>query len=212
MSKIYIVRHGETEWNKENRSQGCSNDIPLSKTGKAQADLVAKRLADERIDMFFSSTLKRAFETANIIAENHGKNVEKCSDFMEFRMGCWEGLTYKDIVNKYPEVFNVWSTSPHLAQIPDAETLVELRERSVNKLMEIIRNNEDKNILVVSHGITTKVIICALMGIDISNLHKIRQDNTAINIFEYKDGSFQTLLLNDTCHLKDFNMAEHTIL
>lgn len=207
MSKIYIVRHGETEWNKENRSQGCGNDIPLSNIGKAQASLVAQRLKEEKIDLFFSSTLKRASETANIIAKKHGKTVEECSDLMEFRMGCWEGLTYNDIVNKYPEVFSLWKESPHLVKIPDAETLIELKERSLKKFMEIIRNNEDKNILVVSHGITAKVIICSLMGIDLSNLHKIRQDNTAINMFEYKDGNFQTLLLNDTCHLRNLSMA-----
>lgn len=212
MSKLYIVRHGETEWNKENRSQGSGNDIPLSDIGRAQAYLAAKRLMNESIDLFYSSTLKRASKTAEIIAEKHGKTVEKCSEFMEFKMGCWEGLTFNDIIAKYPDVYTVWRESPHLAKIPDGETLVELKERSVKKLLEIVRNNEDKNILLVSHGITTKVIICALMGIDISNLHKIRQDNTAVNIFEYRDGSFQTQLLNDTCHLRDFCGLKHSIL
>lgn len=202
MSKIFLIRHGETEWNREGRSQGCSNDVPLSQEGKGQAYALAKRMKDENIDKFFSSSLIRANETARIIAREHNKNVVSFEELREINLGCWEGLTYKEIKENYPEVFNIWREKPHLARIPNAETLLELRERSMGKLMEIINENSDKNILVVSHGITIKSMITAIMGIDISNMHKIRQDNTALNIFEYKNNSFNTLLLNDTCHLK----------
>jgi broad specificity phosphatase PhoE len=203
MSKLYILRHGETEWNREQRAQGCSNDIPLSDVGIKQAEAAAKKLKDEKIDLIFTSPLKRAFQTAQIIAKYHNIEVERLKEFMEINFGCWEGLSYKEMSEKYPEVVAVWRSTPHLAQIPNAETLVELRERSMGKLNEIIKVHDDKNILIVSHGITCKVMIASLMGIDLGNLHKIRQDNTAINIFEYRNNSFYTLLLNDTCHLKE---------
>lgn len=201
MSKIYLIRHGETEWNREGRSQGCSNDIPLSEVGLRQADAIGKRLINESIDLFFSSSLTRAFQTAKAIAKYHKKEVTMQKEFMEISFGDWEGLKIDEIKEKYIDIYKIWRDTPHIAKVPGAESLLEIRERSFHKLMEIVNSNKDKNILVVSHGITIKVLIASLMGIDLANLHKIRQDNTALNIFEYRDNSFYTHLINDTCHL-----------
>lgn len=200
MGKIYLIRHGETKWNREQRSQGY-NDIELSDVGRLQAHALVKRLKNEDIDMVFSSSLKRAYETASLIAKDKGINVVKYKEFMEVGMGKWEGLTWNEIKERYPDVSSLWRQSPHLAKIPDAESLIKVRERSMGKLMEIINENTDKNILIASHGITIKTMICAIMGIDISNIHKIKQDNTAVNIFKYDKNGFEILLLNDAHHL-----------
>lgn len=202
MSRVYLIRHGETEWNREQRSQGC-NDIELSDVGRLQAQALANRLKNDNIDMFFSSSLKRAYETASLIAEDKGRDVLKHKEFIEVGMGKWEGLTWSEIKERYPDVSSIWRQSPHLARIPDAESLIKVRERSMGKLMEILNENPDKNILVVSHGITIKTMICTIMGIDISNIHKIRQENTAVNIFKFGKRGFETLLLNDAHHLED---------
>lgn len=202
MGRVYLVRHGETEWNREQRSQGY-NDIELSDIGRLQAHALANRLKNDNIDMFFSSSLKRAYETASLIAKDKDTDVVKHKEFMEVCMGKWEGLTWSEIKEKYPDVSSIWRQSPHLAKIPNAESLIKVRERSMGKLMEILNENPDKNILVVSHGITIKTMICAIMGIDISNIHKIRQDNTAVNIFKFSKSGFETLLLNDAHHLGD---------
>lgn len=202
MSKIYLIRHGETEWNREGRSQGCSNDIPLSEVGLMQADAIGNRLKNENIDLFFSSSLTRAFQTTKAIAGHHNREVIKLKEFMEISFGEWEGLKIDEIKEKYIDVYKVWRDTPHIAKVPGAESLLQIRERSMPKLMEIINSNKGKNILVVSHGITIKVLIASMMGIDLANLHKIRQDNTALNIFEYKENNFYTHLINDTCHLR----------
>lgn len=201
MSRIYLIRHGETEWNREGRSQGCSNDIPLSEVGLAQAEAIGKRLKNESIDMFFSSSLTRAYQTAKAIAVYHNKEVKKEREFMEISFGEWEGLKIDDIKEKYVDIYKVWRDTPNIAKVPGAESILEIRERSMGKLMEILNENRDKNILIVSHGITIKVLIASIMGIDLGNLHKIRQDNTALNIFEYNNRGFYTYLINDTCHL-----------
>lgn len=201
MSKIYLIRHGETEWNREQRTQGRSNDIELAEEGIVQAERLSERLRNEKIDLFFSSGLKRAHKTASIIADLHNSPVEILNEFGEINFGCFEGLRFSEIKEKYGEVLSVWRESPHLAKIPYGETIIELKERALNKLFEIIKDNEDKNILIVSHGITIKVLVAALMGIDLGNIHKIRQDNTGLNIFEYKNGEFYLNLLNDTSHL-----------
>jgi phosphoserine phosphatase len=203
MSRIYLLRHGETEWNREQRAQGCSNDIPLSDVGINQAEAIANRLCEEKIDKIFSSPLKRAYQTAEIISKHHSMAVKTYHELREINFGCWEGLNFKEIGERYPEVIKIWRATPHLAKIPDSESLLELKERSMGKLMEMLKIHSEDNILIVSHGITCKVIIAALMGIDLGNLHKIRQDNTGLNIFEYKNDNFYTLLLNDTCHLKE---------
>lgn len=203
MSKIYLVRHGETEWNREGRSQGCGNDIPLSELGLMQAKAIGNRLKNEKIDLFFSSSLKRAFQTANEIARYHNKEVIMYREFMEISFGEWEGMRFNEIKEKYLDIYKIWRDTPHIAKVPGAESLLEIKERSMPKLMEILNSNEDKNILIVSHGITIKVLIASIMGIDLANLHKIRQDNTALNIFEYNNNSFCTHLLNDTCHLNN---------
>jgi phosphoserine phosphatase len=205
MSKIYLLRHGETEWNRDQRAQGCSNDIPLSETGLKQAEAVANRLKNEKIDLFFSSPLKRAFQTAKKIAELHNSDVAIHREFLEINFGLWEGLNFQEIGEQYPEIIKIWRATPHLAEIPNAENLISLKERSMRKLNELLKEHEGKNIAIISHGITCKVIISALMGIELGNLHKIRQDNTALNIFEYRNNNFYTLQLNDTCHLKEIN-------
>ncbi|EYE88394.1 hypothetical protein Q428_08320 [Fervidicella metallireducens AeB] len=201
MSKIYLVRHGETEWNKAQRTQGCSNNIPLSEEGIKQAKALGERLKNKEIDLFFSSELGRAYETANIIASYHNKKVEIVEAFKEINFGVWEGLQYKEIMEKYKEVYSIWHYEPHLAKIPGGEDILSLKERSMTKLIEILNNNKEKNILIVSHGITIKVMICAMLGIDLANMHKIRQDNTSLNLFEYNDRGFSVIHLNDTCHI-----------
>lgn len=206
MSKIYIVRHGETEWNKIQRAQGCSNDIPLSYEGRVQAMAIAKRLKDENIDLFYSSDLKRAYETASIIAKEHNKEVEKCKEFREISLGDWEGLNFNMIQEKYNDIYNVWRKTPHLAMIPNAEKISDIISRAIGKLEKILKENKEKNILIVSHGITIKVMLSVLMGMEVTNIHKIRQDNTSLNILEYDGESYDILLINDTCHLKEIGI------
>jgi phosphoserine phosphatase len=204
MSRIYLVRHGETEWNREQRSQGCSNDIPLSEAGLLQAEAVAKRIMDEKIDMVFSSTLNRAYQTAEKIATYHKLKVEKCSEFIELNCGTWEGRCFPELKEQYSEIYTVWRSTPHLAEIPGGESIAKLKERTMKKLLSLINANPDKNILVVSHGITIKVLVTVILNMDLGCIHRIRQDNTAINIFEYdiNNKSFDIITLNDIGHLR----------
>jgi broad specificity phosphatase PhoE len=197
MGRIYLVRHGETEWNRAQRSQGCSNDIPLSKEGLLQAEAVARKLSGEKIDLIFSSTLQRAYQTAEKIAGYHGLEVE-------INFGKWEGMCFPEIKEQYADAYKVWRSTPHLAEIPGAESITNLKDRTMKKLLSLIEANPDKNILVVSHGITIKVLVTVILNMDLGHIHRIRQDNTAINVFEYdlQNKVFDIITLNDICHLK----------
>jgi broad specificity phosphatase PhoE len=201
MGKLYLVRHGETIWNRQQRMQGCSNDTELSDNGKTQAKALSERLKDTKIDMIFSSPLSRAYQTAKTVAKLHNIEVQLCSEFKEINFGKWEGLYLTEIVEQYPELIKVWKSTPHLAIVPEAETIAELQRKSMKKLRQLLENYKDKDIMVVSHGISSKLMILSMMNMQLSDLHRIRQDNTALNIFEYKDGLFDIITLNDICHL-----------
>lgn len=201
MTRLYIVRHGETEWNREKRTQGCSNDYSLSQEGKLQAIAAAKRFKDLHLDTIYSSDLKRAFETAQEISKAVSVPVNISEGLREMNFGCWEGLTFDEIMIKYADIYKVWSTKPKETIIPQGETLVMLQERVIHAVNDILLKHKGENILIVSHGISIKVLILSILGMDISHHSRIRIDNASINIIDYKEKYPALTLLNDVCHL-----------
>ncbi|AIS52435.1 phosphoserine phosphatase 1 [Thermoanaerobacter kivui] len=201
-TRLYIARHGQSEWNLENKIQGIQ-DTNLTETGIRQAQLLAKRLKSEKIDCIYSSDLKRAHETAQIIAQEFGLEVKKIPELREMSFGVWEGLTAEEINKLYKEIYQLWRINPDKAVIEKAETLKEVQKRILIETYNIIEENRGKNILIVSHGTSIKALILGILGIDLSFYPKIRLDNTSLNIIDIKeDGKAVLVLLNDTCHLR----------
>ncbi|MEW6425903.1 MAG: histidine phosphatase family protein, partial [Bacillota bacterium] len=118
--RLYLVRHGETVWNSEMKFQGHSN-VPLSERGRAQARLLARRLANNPITAFYASDLKRAYETAMILAQPHGLPVESLDSLREMNFGVWEGLTMSEIKEKSGELAGRWWSDPLHTRIPAGE-------------------------------------------------------------------------------------------
>lgn len=201
MTKLYVVRHGETDWNIENRTQGAKNDLPLNDKGKAQAAALAQRFKNIEVDYIYSSDLKRAYQTAYEISIVKNVKINTDSRLREMNFGIWEGLTSKDIAEKYGSIFEVWRSNPKECSIPDGETLLMLQERVLKSIDEIINNHKGKNIVIVSHGITCKVLILSVLGMDLSYENRLRMDNTGLSILKYKELGPVVELLNDTCHL-----------
>ncbi len=201
MTRLYLIRHGETLWNIERRAQGIKN-IELSQRGIAQGKLLAQRLKKQKIDIIYSSDLSRAYETASIIGKEIDKPVYTLPEIREMNFGDWEGLTMSEIKENYKDIYDSWKNTPHTAIIPGAETLIQVQERVMKGVHRIIKENKGKNIIMVSHGVAIKTIIFNLLDIDLSNYKKIRQDNTAINIIDFKKDYNVLVSLNDTCHLK----------
>ena len=201
MTKLILVRHGQTLWNHASRYQGHS-DIELSDAGRAQARMLAERLADEELQAVYASDLKRAMETASIIAEPHGLSVELQPQLREINFGAWEGLTYQEIKTRYSDIADNWHASPGQVQIPNGESFQELTARANSAILSLIKKHDQATIAVVTHGGTIRSIICALLGVDLNNLFRIRQDNGALNIIDYYDGYGILGLLNDTHHFE----------
>ena len=203
MTRLYLIRHGETVWNTEYRAQG-TRDIELSEVGIMQAGLLADRLKNHPIDHVFSSDLNRAYETATILGNCLGLVVEKIGNLREMNFGAWEGLTIEEIKNQYSSHYNVWRNKPTNANIPNGEMLLEVQKRGLKAIHYLINTYRDKNIAVISHGTIIKTILLGILDIDLSNFYKIKQDNTSLNIIDFKNYGPVITTLNDVAHLEKY--------
>ena len=201
MTSIYLIRHGQTAWNKEEIFRGRA-DIPLNQIGFREAELAGEYLKGLDIHVIYSSPLSRARETARRIAEAFNLKVQTLVGIVDMRFGKWEGRPLKEVQLQDREVYQQWRKDPHLVRIPEAETLDEVQVRAMGALGEVIQKHYGQNLVLVSHRVINKVIICGILGIDNSHFWQIGQDTAAINLIEFKEGRYVLSLLNETCHLK----------
>ena len=201
MTRIYLVRHGQTAWNKEEIFRGRT-DVPLNETGLREAQLAGEYFREMEIHAIYSSPLLRAWETAQKIAEVQRLEVRSLQGIIDMCFGEWEGQSLKDVQEKDGQRFQQWKNEPHLVKIPGGETLDEVRDRAMAVLEKTIKSHSGKTLLFVSHRVVNKVILCSILGLDNSHFWQIGQDTTAINLIQHRDGKYVLSLLNEACHLK----------
>lgn len=201
MISIYLVRHGQTAWNKEEIFRGRS-DIPLDGIGIKQAELLGEYLRDIDISAIYSSPLSRAIQTAQFISKYHNLDVKPLNGLIDMSFGNWEGHSHMEIQKIDPEIYRKWIESPHMVKLPGGEGLDDVRSRSMATLNEITNLHSEGNIVLVSHRVINKVLICGVLGIDNSHFWQIRQDTASINLILYRNGRYILTLMNETCHLK----------
>jgi broad specificity phosphatase PhoE len=201
-TRIILVRHGETEWNVEQRFRG-QHDIPLNDTGVAQAKALARRLADEPATAIYSSGLKRAFHTASIIGEPHGLTPIAEESLANINYGDLEGLTLTEVSERFPAMYNTLIHSPQLVRFPMGDTLDDLTLRGMMGIQALIARHSGETIIAVSHQVITRVLLCAMLGLDNSHHWNVIQDTACVNIVHFRRGQFYIDLLNDTCHLRE---------
>lgn len=202
MKKIYLARHGESQWNVSKIVQGQKN-IPLTDKGIKQAELLGKRLINEQIEKIYSSDLARAYDTAKIIGKIIDVEVEPMKEFREINFGVWEGLSKNELLTKYRTEYEKWLKNPKDLILEGAETLAELQERALEGINKIINLNGDRynNILIVSHSATIKVIILGLLGISLNNFKNLTLGNVSLSIIEYRNYNKVLKLFNNTDHV-----------
>ncbi len=205
MTEIILARHGETEWNVAEVFRGRI-DVELNEVGKKQAELLAEHLSDLKIDAIYSSPLKRAIQTAEMIAGYHKLDVEVAPGLIDFDYGQWQGLPHQEVKDKYKELYAEWIKNPHQAKMPAGESLAEVRERTVSVVDNIIAKHEG-TVVLVSHRVVNKVLICALLGLDNSHFWNIRLDTCGITTFAYENEQFVLTKHNDTSYLKPLQQA-----
>jgi len=206
VTRLFLIRHGETLSNIEQRYQGKTNSH-LTELGIKESNLLAEALKNIPFKAVYSSTLDRSAETANIIAKPHGLKVTKIDGLKERDYGDWENLTFTDIKEKYSKIYEEWLKDPALAKIPGAESLKDLQKRGVKAIESIISKHGGETIAVVGHGGINRVILFHYMNLDIDNFWRIKQDNCCINIIEFNMIPI-VLLLNSTFFLGEKRMKE----
>jgi Fructose-2,6-bisphosphatase len=201
MTKLILVRHGETEWNRTGRYQGQS-DIELNTTGLWQAERLRDRLVRQRIDAAYSSDLKRALHTAQIIISKHNLVMIPCKELREIDFGELEGMTSDEIQRHYPN----WHGMSSDVSIPGGESISQLASRIELFVPRLVEYSGDKTVLIVAHGGTLQMLVCILLGIGTKYWRQIRLDSASLTIVESRSGRMVLSLLNDTCHLEDYRL------
>jgi len=201
MTSIYLVRHGQTAWNKEEIFRGRT-DVPLDETGLRQAELAGEYFREISLQGIYSSPLSRAWQTAEQIARSQNLKVQPLAGIIDMSFGKWEGRPHQKVREMDQERYRQWRDEPHLFKLPDGESLDEIRIRAMAALEEIIKKHPEETIILVSHRVVNKVLLCGVLGIDNSHFWQIAQDTTAINLIQYNRGRYVLSLMNETCHLK----------
>jgi len=203
MTKIMLIRHGDTDWNVEEIFRGRV-DIELNEIGIKQAELLAKHLADEKIVAIYSSPLKRALRTAEIIARSRNVDVTPAPELIDFDYGEWQGLSHDTVKEKYQTLYTKWLNTPHLVKMPKGESLDDVRKRAISLVDQVTASHEG-TVVLVSHRVIHKVIICALLGLNNSHFWNIKLDTCGITTFVYQDKRFILEKHNDTSFLKSID-------
>lgn len=201
MTRVYVVRHGQTAWNIGEVFRGRA-DIPLDDTGRKEVHLAGEAIKDQTLHAVYSSPLSRSMETSENIAKFHGLPVTALPDIIDISYGEWEGKPLKEVEKKYPELYRLWLEEPHKIRFPGGETLEEVRLRSIGAVESLVEKHPDENIVLVAHRVPNKVICCALLGLDNSHFWRIQQDTASTNLFVFEKNRWIVSYLNDTSYLK----------
>jgi len=203
MTTIYLTRHGETEWNLAHRFQG-QLDSPLTEKGRLQASWLGERLEEVTFSAIYSSSSNRALDTAKIVRGQRQMTIETRPDLREIMLGKWEGRIIQGIEEDDTENYNYFWKKPHLYQPEVGETFEDVINRSY-KVLEEIKEKHEGNVLVVSHGIVLKSILCAIEKKPIRELWKGPfMVQTSLTILESTDQGFDIIKAGDTSHHRSF--------
>ncbi len=199
--RVYLVRHGETEWNITMKAQGHI-DVPLSDHGRRQADFLGKRLAVEKFDGFYASDLTRAIETAKIISKHHNLELEALPELRELDFGDWEGMTIEEVAALFEDDLKRWWENPLSVRIPGGETVGEMAQRCLGALKQIVSRHTGGNVLIVSHGGPIRAITASILEMDLNKYWRLRMDNACLSIIDFPEWEKGILMLfNDCSHL-----------
>lgn len=198
---IYITRHGETEWNTQDRMQGWKNSN-LTELGKKQAAGLRDRLKDIKIDVIYSSTLKRAHDTAKILKGNKNVDIILSDNLKEMSFGKWEGMTFNDIKSNLEykdEYYNLYNM-PEKYKTFGGENIDKVSNRISTLLDKIINEKKYDDILIVTHGMTLKYIMkyfAPKIGVECEN---IIFGQTSLTHIKFENAQFELVTKNDTLH------------
>jgi broad specificity phosphatase PhoE len=196
-TKLILIRHGITEWNKQGRYCGYK-DVNLSSQGRLQAVKLRNRFRGVDFDKIYCSDRKRALQTKTIV---FGKAAfTKKKDLREIHFGVFEGLKHAQILDKYPQIYKEWLKDPYRNKIPKAESMPVFKKRILKEIKKIIWLNRGKTVAVVCHGGVIGILMSSLLKS--RNFWKYVPSAASVTIAEYKQSKFKIKKFNDKTHLR----------
>lgn len=200
MNRLFMVRHGVTDWNDAGIYQGQS-DVPLSDAGRRQIAALRERLREERFAVCYTSALQRARVSAEILLEGRPCPVRQTMDLNEMHYGAWEGLSRSQIKERFPEDWARFRADPLRHPPSGGETLRDVQLRVARMLTGIAGEFHDADILVVAHGGSLRAIVAHYLDLEPPDFWKLRLDNASISVVEVNARGGLLALFNDTAHL-----------
>ena len=202
-TRVFLVRHGETECNALRRIQGHT-DTALSARGVAQAECVAGRLADEPVAAVYSSDLRRAFQTAEAIASRHGLRVVPEVGLREVSFGEWEGKTEEDLgAAAYAQALQLWRADPLRNRPPGGESIPALLQRVGKVFDRVVAAHTGQTVVIVGHGGSMRAVLAHALGGGLETYAALRPHNASLSLIEVGDSGVVLQLYNDTCFLNE---------
>ena len=202
-----LIRHGQSTWNQEHRIQG-QLDPPLSEHGRSQAELLAARLAGRHFAGFYTSDLKRAFKTAELVGKIIGATPETSAGLREVYLGEWEGRTTEEVAAEYPEAWASWVDEPDWDVVPGGEGGAAFDVRVAAAMDQILQHHEHGDVLVVTHGGVIQVALHRVVGRASRGLFPFKIQNASISLIEKRDGRMVIAGVNDIAHLESGLVTE----
>lgn len=190
VTRLLLVRHGESTWNRESRMQGQS-DSALSDLGRRQAERLGMRLAREPITAAYASDLQRAYETAKIALAGRGIEVVPEPALREIRHGVWEGLILDEVDARYPGMREWFYSDPAERAVPGGETMREVQSRACAAIGRIIATHPDETVLIATHGGTLKSMLCHWLELPLSHYRSLPSANCCLYVVEARTSSGQ---------------------
>jgi probable phosphoglycerate mutase len=209
-TRLYLVRHGATPLTAEDKFSGAEN-VFLSDEGRKQAEHLAQRLADDNINAIYASPLDRTLETATIIAKPHNLTPLTRDGLREISHGHWEGLTRKEVEDRHGDEYTAWESDPFTFAPEGGESGISVLARALLVIREIVVTHKEKNILVVSHKATLRLVISSLLGFDARGYRdRLDQAPACLSILDFKDPvRVRLMLFNDISHYADHPHRPH---
>ncbi len=197
------MRHAEAEGNVNRHFHGWT-DSSITKSGHRQAELLAEKIMDYKIDILYSSSLKRTVQTAEWISKATSLQIIKIDGLKEINGGDWENELWSDLPKLWPDEYKTWENEPEIHKMPNGESMKDFLDRLAIEISSIVSQNKGKKVCVVTHGTAIRVLMSYFHKKDLSLYVNIPwYDNTSITVVEFSDDDCKILLEGDATHLSN---------
>jgi broad specificity phosphatase PhoE len=202
---LYLVRHGATDANLQRPYvlQGRGMDLPLNDRGRRQAECIRKLFERTAIAAIYSSPLRRAFETAQAIAEPHRLDVATIDALIECDVGRWEGMAWEQIREQFPREYEDFQRDQSQFPYLGGETYRDVSLRALPALAELFERHAGRSVVAVAHNVVIRACVATLLGIPLVRAKDVNQGNGSVNVLRWENGRTDLVTLNSVFHIED---------